>query len=141
MKGKTNWMVDLKIWRVMRENWGWEKKIWEKKEEKKAIGAKPEVRLPRVLPRDRGAVKTLWMPPWKPLFNHQMLPHLPTKLHENYPRTDVCDARVIHFFINIYVFNMMRFPLTQLDYNEKTMTKIWKKLLSGLRIFIFKNYF
>jgi hypothetical protein len=35
------------------------KKIWEKKEEKKAIGAKPEVCLPRVLPRDRGVVETL----------------------------------------------------------------------------------
>ena len=69
------------------------------KEKKKIIGAKPEVRLPRVPPGDRGAVEILRMPPWKPLFNHQMLQHLPTKLHENYPRTDVCDAHVIHFLL------------------------------------------
>jgi len=59
-----------------------------------------------------------------------MLSYLPTKLCENYTCTDICDAHVIHFFINIYVFNMTRFLLSQLDCNKKNYEKNMKKLLS-----------
>ena len=141
MKGKTNWMVDLKIWRVMRENWGWEKKYGKKKKKKR----------PSVLNRKSVYhASCLGIEGLSRLFecrpgNHYSTTKCYHTCQPNCMRTTLALTSVMHvssiFFINIYVFNMMRFPLTQLDYNEKTMTKIWKKLLSGLRIFVFKNYF
>jgi hypothetical protein len=85
--------TELVLWNFEVSAWKSRKREEKKKENEKAIGAKPETCWSRALSYRGGATKRILSPPQKAVFDYQ-----------NTPQAQMCDMHVSDFFLNnIYI--------------------------------------